>query len=57
MRRRDSCKRPKECTGCASMRGGLPLRVMSVEEEDLGMRDQLREEEIGSWSQVVTRSK
>jgi hypothetical protein len=24
--------------------------MMSVEKEDLGMRDQLCEEEIGSWS-------
>ena len=58
MRWRESRKGEQECARRTGIRRGLCLGVVSVEEEDVGVRDQLRVHEIGGWSVpkgVVTR--
>ena len=47
MRWRESCKGEQECARRTGIRRGLCLGVVPVEEEDVGVRDQLRVYEIG----------
>ncbi len=50
MRWRKSRKGEQERARRTGIRRGLCLGVVSVEEEDVGVRDQLPVHEIGGWS-------